>query len=213
MLSRFLQPSAFSLQPLFPLLFALAFSLQPLFAQSTAADGDANYILTPGDVIAVQIFGQEDLETLQEISNKGTINMGLVGSIKIDRMTVGDAEEKIRTSYMDKQYLRDPQVIIGVREYSPKIVSVLGQINSPGSVQFDKDANSMSLARVISLVGGFRGIAKKDSIKVVRKTASGSEETHIVDMSDIGKNVRRQKEDIGFVVLPDDVIYVPERIF
>ncbi len=71
----------------------------------------------------------------------------------------------------------------------------------------------MSLARVISMVGGFRGIAKKDSIRVVRKDATGKEETILVDMSDIGEKVRSQREDVGFMVLPDDVIYVPERIF
>lgn len=176
--------------------------------------GDDNYILTAGDVIGVQVFGQKDLETLQEISNKGSINMGLIGGIRIAGLTVADAEEKIRKAYIDQRFLRDPQVIIGVREYSPKVVSVLGQVNSPGSVQFDKDANSMPLARVISLVGGFRGIAKKDSIRVVRKNPAGADETIMVDMSDIGDNRRRsQSQDVGFLVLPDDVIYVPERIF
>lgn len=192
------------------LLCALSTLLTPLPAQE--GEGDDNYILTAGDVIAVQVFGQNDLETVQEISNKGSINMGLIGGIQIARMTLADAEEKIRKAYMEQQYLRNPQVIIGVREYSPKIVSVLGQVNGPGSVQLDKDANSMPLARVISMVGGFRGIAKKDAIRVVRKTASGKEETLTVDMSDIGKS-RSQSDDIGFMVYPDDVIYVPERIF
>ncbi len=199
---------------IFASLFVLSSSLfvLPLFGQSQN-DNDDNYILTAGDIIAVQVFGQEDLESVQEISNKGTINLGLIGSIQIDRMTLGDAEDKIRKAYIDQEYLRNPQVIIGVREYSPKIISVLGQVNSPGSVKFDKDANTMSLARVISMVGGFRGIAKKDSIRVVRKDATGKEETILVDMSDIGEKVRSQREDVGFMVLPDDVIYVPERIF
>jgi len=195
-------------------LLALPFLFLAFCAGLVAQDDDsANYILTPGDIIAVQVFGQEDLETVQEISNKGSINLGLIGAIQVDRMTVGDAEEKIRQAYMDQQFLRNPQVIIGVREYSPKIVSVLGQVNSPGSVKFDKDANTMPLARVISLVGGFRGIAKKDAIRVVRKDSSGKEHTIEVDMSDIGRNTRGQSEDVGFMVLPDDVIYVPERIF
>lgn len=209
--------NAFSRLSIKILVFPLVYLLSPLCCiHLTAAspdDDDDNYILTAGDVIAVQIFGQEDLETVQEISNKGSINLGLIGSIQVSRLTLSAAEEKIRTTYMEQEFLRNPQVIIAVKEYSPKTVSVLGQVNSPGSVKFDKDANGMSLARVISLVGGFRGIAKKDAVKIVRKTISGAEETHIVDMSDIGKNVRKQQEDIGFVVLPDDVIYVPERIF
>ena len=71
----------------------------------------------------------------------------------------------------------------------------------------------MPLARVISLVGGFRGIAKKDAIRVVRKDSSGREQTTIVDMSDIGDRKRGPSDDIGFLIYPDDVIYVPERIF
>ena len=194
-------------------LAACLLALVSSISLAQSQEGDANYILTAGDIIAVQVFGQDDLETVQEISNKGTINLGLIGAIQIDRMTLGAAEDKIRSAYIDQQFLRDPQVIIGVREYSPKIVSVLGQVNAPGSVKFDKDSNSMSLARVISLVGGFRGIAKKDAIRVVRKDSIGKEETIIVDMSDIGESRRSQSEDVGFMVLPDDVIYVPERIF
>ena len=171
-----------------------------------------NYVLTAGDEIAVEVFGQEDLETVQEISNKGTINLGLIGSIQVSGMNLEEAENKIRKAYIDQRFLRDPQIIMGVREYSPKLVSVLGQVNKPGSVQLPKDTNHMPLARVISMVGGFRGIAKTDSIRVVRKDPLGAENTIIVDMSDIGK-AKGDRPDIGFLIYPDDVIYVPERIF
>ena len=193
-------------------LSAMLFLGTSCFAQS---DED-NYILAAGDEVAVRVFGQNDLETVQEISNRGAINMGLIGPVEIARITIGEAEDKIRQALIDGQYLRNPQVIIGVRKYSAKLVSVLGQVNRPGSVQLNATASSMHsmpLARVISMVGGFRGIARKDRVRVVRSLPSGEEETIIVDMSDIGKNRRDENEDIGFVVLANDVIYVPERIF
>lgn len=178
-----------------------------------ANEEDENYILTSGDIISVQVFGQPDLDTEQEISNQGYINMGLIGLIRVSRLTVANAEETIRKAYMEQRFLRDPQVIIGVREYSPKLVSVLGQVNSPGSIQLPKDANHLPLARVISMVGDFRGIAKKDAIRVVRKNEAGEEITIIVDMSDIGEKKRAHEDDIDFLIYPDDVIYVPERLF
>ncbi len=174
---------------------------------------DSNYILTAGDVVNVQVFGQPDLQTTQEISNRGEINMGLIGAINVAGIPIPAAEEKINKAYVEERFLRNPQIIISVSQYSPKVVSVLGQVNRPGSVQLPNDTNSLSLARIISLVGDFRGVARKDAIRVVRKDLNGKETTIIVDMSNIGKSSGSGSNDIDFLIYPNDVIYVPERLF
>ena len=185
----------------------------PSLLLNAQEDLDKNYILSAGDTISVQVFGQSDLNSEQEISNQGFINIGLIGSIEVARMAVSEAEEAIRKAFIEKLMLRDPQVIIGVRQYSDKLVSVLGQVNQPGSIKFPKDVNQLPIVRVISMVGDFRNIAKKDAVSVVRKDANGNEQIFIVDLSDIGKKRKSRKDDLDFLIYPDDVIYVPERLF
>lgn len=199
--------------PEFVLLYLVSISLVLQSLQAEPVKNKSNYILTPGDVISVQVFGQPDLHDEQEISNEGAINLGLIGSINLTTLTVAEAEAKIRGSYMDKQYLKDPQVIIKVVQYSPKLVSVLGQVRKPGSVQLPKDVNAISLAQLISMVGDFTDIAKQNKIRIVRKSAEGEEKTIIVDMSDIGEKKGNDRADIDFLVYPNDVIFVPERWF
>lgn len=183
-----------------------------VFSQVELSDDD-NYVLAPGDVISIQVFGQGDLSAEQEISNAGEINLGLIGQVSVAQLSLQNAEKAIRDAFVDQQFLRDPQVIIRVIEYASKLVSVLGQVNRPGSIQMPKDTDSLSLARVISMVGDFSGIAKRDDIRVVRKGPNGKEQRFSVDMSGIGKNKRSRGEDIDFMIYPDDVIYVPERLF
>ena len=191
------------------LMFAFLVFVQTMIADS--GKQESSYILTSGDLISVQVFGQADLHSEQEITGEGTINLGLIGAIEVVPMTVAAAEKKIRQTYIDQRFLKNPQIIIKVRRYSPKLVSVLGQVNQPGSIQLPNDSNAVPLARVISMVGDFSAIARKDAIRVVRKNAKGEEETILVDMSDIGSEKDGNRADIDFLIYPNDVIFVPEK--
>jgi polysaccharide export outer membrane protein len=171
------------------------------------------YTLTELDAVSIQVFGEPDLSKEQRIDGEGNIRMGLIGTIGIAGLTLREAEAKMQQVYVEKRYLRDPQISIQVTEYAPRYVSVLGKVNKPGRVQLEKESNGIRLVDAISAVGGFSGIAKADAVRITRTSADGSEETVIIDAEAIINGRPSDAPTHFLTLLPGDVVFVPERLF
>ena len=123
-----------------PLLLLLALTTGGLcMVRAQTASGQPNvdpskavvYRIATNDRIRVGVFQEPDLDTVGRVDMKGTINLPLVGTIKVTNDTIGDAERKIEDAYRDGRYLRNPQVTISVEEYAPREVSIQGQVRNP----------------------------------------------------------------------------------
>jgi polysaccharide export outer membrane protein len=171
------------------------------------------YTLTELDAVSIQVFGEPDLSKEQRIDGEGNIRMGLIGTIGIAGLTLREAEAKMQQVYVEKRYLRDPQISIQVTEYAPRYVSVLGKVNKPGRVQLEQESNGIRLVDAISAVGGFSGIAKADAVRITRTGANGEETTVVIDAEALinGRNTDTPEEFES--LLPGDVVFVPERLF
>jgi polysaccharide export outer membrane protein len=165
------------------------------------------------DAVSIQVFGEPDLSKEQRIDGEGNIRMGLIGTIGIAGLTLREAEAKMQQVYVEKRYLRDPQISIQVTEYAPRYVSVLGKVNKPGRVQLEQESNGIRLVDAISAVGGFSGIAKADAVRITRTGANGEETTVVIDAEALinGRNTDTPEEFES--LLPGDVVFVPERLF
>ena len=67
------------------------------------------------------------------------------------------ARERLRATLKEKNILTNPQLTLVVKQYASKKVSVIGQVNKPGSVPW---VDGMRLFDVISQSGGFTSIAE-----------------------------------------------------
>jgi protein involved in polysaccharide export with SLBB domain len=80
--------------------------------QTSALDlqGVRNYLLGPGDVLDVRVFGQSDLNTLAEIDGDGNITSlpFLEKPIRVQCLSEREVQKLIATAYA--AYLRNPQV-------------------------------------------------------------------------------------------------------
>lgn len=171
--------------------------------------GVERYRLAPRDLIRVTVFGESDLNIERRIDGNGTVSIPLIGSVALQGLTVAGAEEKIRITFTEKEIFVRPQVAVSVVEYVAKEVSVIGQVKNPGKIPLPIEANSIEIVDVISKAGGFTRLGRSDSVRVTRKGLNGKEETFTVD-------VQRMFSGRGgaarFVVYPNDVVFVPERI-
>jgi polysaccharide export outer membrane protein len=171
------------------------------------------YTLTELDAVSIQVFGEPDLSKEQRIDGEGNIRMGLIGTIGIAGLTLREAEAKMQQVYVEKRYLRDPQISIQVTEYAPRYVSVLGKVNKPGRVQLEKESNGIRLVDAISAVGGFSGIAKADAVRITRTSADGKETTVVIDAEALINGRNTDTPDEFESLQPGDVVFVPERLF
>jgi polysaccharide export outer membrane protein len=95
-------------------------------------------------------------------------------------------------------------VVVSVIEYRSKTVTVLGQVQKPGSFPLSP---GMTLLQAISMSGGFTSIAQKSKVSLSRAT-SGKAETVTINVEAIYTGA---EQDI--FLQSGDRIYVHERVF
>ncbi len=170
----------------------------------SSAAGD--YVLSPADTLEMTIFREGDLTTRSRIGSDGTVQLPLIGDVKVAGMTVRSARELIRKRY-DADYLVDPQVYLNVVDYAQRGFTILGQVTKPGSYDFP-GGKSLSLLQAVGMAGGFTRTADRGKVVVKRSIEGGAQETIRLN----AKKLAGDGKD-SFTIVPGDVISVGESWF
>jgi protein involved in polysaccharide export with SLBB domain len=172
-------------------------------------DHGSDYRVSPRDLVQFQIFEEPETMVLQRVSTTGSISIPMLGAIAIAGRTLHEIEDSTEKAYVERHFYVHPQVIVTVQAYSARSVSVFGQVNHPEQIALPIEAAHIGIMQAITLAEGFTRIAKSDEVRVMR-TVDGHEEQHVV-------NVEGYLADKGpkadFQLQPDDVVFVPERVF
>ena len=180
----------------FPLawrLRAFALTLAAVSAASAQSDSISNYRLGSGDVISIQVLGEEDLKRDRiRLSDAATISYPILGEIKLFGKTVAELEGFIRDG-LKGRYLVNPQVTVKIDEYRSFFVN--GQVEKPGGYAY---IPGLTVRKAISLAGGFKERASKEKIFVIR------------DNDRSQKSIRISQDE---TVHPGDIITVEESFF
>jgi polysaccharide export outer membrane protein len=121
-----------------------------------AAAGD--YEVGPGDVLEVNVFGNEDLSRIPTVQTNGAVSLPLLGEVQVAGLTVAEVQRKI-TNLLAKDYLVNPQVEVKVKDYQSQYVSVVGEVNTPGRKPI---RGRMRLIDALLESGGFKATASAD---------------------------------------------------
>lgn len=188
----------------------------PIHAQESSAGRTPDpefYELSPRDQIELSVYGEPDLTDEQRIDGRGQVRVPLIGTTRLAGMTVRQAEEFLARAYVEQRLLREPMVTIQVVDYAPKEVAVLGAVEAPGKLTFPIEANSLDIVDVISQMGGFKGIAKSDKVRVTRIEANGGKKEFTVNVERMITGRGRKKSEEKVEIYPGDILWVPERLF
>ena len=171
------------------------------------------YKLSPFDLVRVSVYGQDDLECEQRISDKGILSMPLLGGILVGNSTVSEAEDLVEQVFVQQQYLRNPVVSISIQEFAPKMVTILGEVEQPGAVAIPPGQNGIPLLVAVAGAGGFTGIAKLNQVRVTRAPRGASAQQ--IDLVNVGELLDSIEtgQSASIVVHPDDIVFVPKRVF
>lgn len=182
------------ISPTFARLTAVfAFAFATVAAAFAQGDSISNYRLGSGDVITIQVLGEEDLKREKiRLSDAATISYPILGEIKLFGKTIAELETLIRDG-LKGRYLVNPQVTVTIVEYRNFFIN--GQVEKPGGYPY---IPGLTVRKAVSLAGGFKERASKDKIFVIRDD----------DRSQTAKRV-----DQNAVVHPGDIITVEESFF
>lgn len=165
-----------------------------------------NYTLGPGDVIAVKVFREAELDAQHRLSRDGTINFPLLGTVSLRGRTTTEAAAHL-AALLDKDYLVRPQVTVSVVTYTKQRFVVLGQVQTPGTYSIPDEEN-LDLLGAIAAAGGFTRLADTGKV-VLRRSTNGREETQTIDV----RGLLNGKGGTSIKILPNDTITVGERTF
>ena len=176
----------------------------PQTGQAPAPYRAGGYHLSPGDVVALKVFQEDDLSVRVPVTRNGTVSLPLLGSVKIVGMTVEEAAALI-TGLLDKDYIVKPQVNLSVAEFAKRRFTVLGHVNRPGPYEFGGDED-LNLLQAIAMAGGYTRLGAPWKV-TVQRTVDGQQKIFKLDADAMA----RDKDGKPFQILPEDTITVGQR--
>lgn len=199
-------------------LAALAAALAAPARADAKAGGDTSrnksYRIRSTDKISIRVFQEDDLTTICRVDAKGTVNLPLVGEVRVYGQTLSEAEHTIQEAYKNGRFLRDPEVTVAVEEYAPREVSIQGQVKNPGRYPLPVESG-MSVVELVTKAGGFTDTAQGTAVRVTRILPDGTTRVITLDVESLIRgrsDAKNTGENNALMLEPDDIVYVPERI-
>ncbi len=170
-------------------------------------------VLRTGVRIRVSVSAQgkpviEDL--MKEVSAQGEIVMPYVGMIKCANLSIEQLEAELTKAYA--KYYVNPVV---TAFYMPMVegstspwgmVLVLGEVARAGQVQIPQTCD-LTLTRALQDAGGLKPFANPARVRVTRTGKGNLRQCCEIDTEKIGEQGRR---DLDLILMPGDVVFVPE---
>lgn len=177
-----------------------------------SARSRVSYTIACTDRLRITVYQEEDLSVIARVDAQGTVNLPLVGEVQIQGQTVSEAQKTIETAYRNGRFLKNPQVTINIEEYAPREVSIQGMVRNPGRYPLPIEA-SMTVLELVTKAGGLTDTARGTAISVTRISADGKKTVFNIDIESLIRGREKAKAtDNSLILLPGDIVYVPERI-
>jgi len=173
------------------------------------------YKIQPENVLNITIFNHPELNSiinssansanLSRVNNlsgikvypNGTINLPLIGLVKVAGLTEEQASAKLMKLY--SQYIKKPYIKV---EVINKKVYVLGEVKHPRAINISPQ-DYITLIAAISDSGGFTNQAKRNEIKII----SGNWSNPTVKIVNLTKISPKDINDL--ILKPNEIVYVP----
>lgn len=128
-----------------------------------AIEKNAAYLLNPGDVVEISVWGDEKLKGEVHVLPDGSITFPLAGRVDVAGLDASAVEQKVAARL--EKFISDPTVSVVVKNAAGNLLYVQGKVIKPGPVQM---AGPTAVLQALSMSGGLDKFADEGAIKVVR---------------------------------------------
>lgn len=163
----------------------------------------ADYRVGTDDLLSIQVFQVEELDTKVRVSAQGNIGLPLIGKVAAGGLTVSELEALIAKKY--EKYLANPILSVFVEEYRSQQIIVLGAVNSPKVYYV---TGQVYLLDMLSMAGGLTSKAG-DVCSIHKRGSKGSEdgEKMVIDLNEL---LISGRSELNVPLSSGDVVHVPE---
>jgi polysaccharide export outer membrane protein len=174
------------------------------FGQAQFSEHNPPYRLQSGDTIEVQYRYTPEYNGTVAVQPGGYVNLPLTGDIKVQGLTVVEAQSAITEKAAER--LNRPEVAVLLKDYVRPYFVVGGEVGHPGRFEMHGDVTAME---AIAMSGGFKDSSKHSQVVLVRKYNKEFAEVTVLDM----KAMQKQKGIAEDPLLqPGDMLMVPQNI-
>lgn len=166
------------------------------------------YRIGVDDGLEISVWRNPDLSVKVPVRPDGRISVPLIGDVKVGGLTPEEVARTIRERLAS--YIRDPNVTVIVtslrsHEFLSRI-RITGAVRAPKSMPYRQ---GMTVLDAVLEAGGVNDFAAPNRTKLYRREKG---KTHVFDI-DLGDILNDGKLATNAILMPGDVITVPERIF
>jgi len=160
-----------------------------------------DYILRPGDVIAIKVIEQPEYSQKAKIRPDGKINYPIIGEIEIAGLSAAQLQKLMEEKLAP--FINNVQVSVGIEQYFANKIFILGDVRAPGEYQIFEP---IDVLKALALSGGSRR-SKITTVKIIRANGDVKD----ISISAIwagGKKSAKQQQE--YLLFPGDALFVPE---
>ena len=99
-------------------------------------DYSYEYILGSSDVIKINLTDTDDIDGVYEIDQNGMIDFPFIGRIKLDSLTVNEAQNILLS--IIKNFYKNPDLQINIEEYNSSKVYLIGAVQNQVTIVLDQ---------------------------------------------------------------------------
>ncbi len=162
---------------------------------------DPVYVLGAGDQISLSVWGRTEFTGKYTVGPDGRISLPLVGSITVARATRDEVSGRVSQAL--SRYYTAPVVSVNIEQYQSNRITVLGRVQNPGALNFDKVPSILEI------------LARAGALPVIDKQATltrcaifrGRDKVIWVDLKAL---LSHGNPAYNIRLKPNDLVYIPD---
>lgn len=182
----------------------------PVQAEAPRVKKGTNFLIRTGDRLLIAVENHEQLRFKPTVNGMGTIMVTGALEVRFAGLTISEAEAALKAAFLTKFPIGNSRVFVTVDAYAPREVVIGGQVRKPGRYSLQIDSTK-TLRDLLFTAGGGTEMAKLQAVRVTRIQRDGSTKTTVHDADPAPHELKAQVMDDSIVLLPDDIVFVPER--
>ena len=159
------------------------------------------YRLGPRDLISVKVFEVPELNVESRVSEKGTVNLPLIGDVSAEGLTADEFGAR-REQLLEARYVNRASVAIEVREFRSRPIVVMGAVKNPGNLAFP---GRWTLLEALAAAGGLVE-SHGDYVNVLRRANNGLTDQIAIKVDDL---LVHGEPRANIPIFANDLINVP----
>jgi polysaccharide biosynthesis/export protein len=161
---------------------------------------DAEYTVKPGDILAIAVWKEPDLQGPVLVRPDGAFSFPLAGQVDARGKTVMQLQQTVTDRL--KKFISDPVVTVSIQQVNGNKVYVIGQVNKPGEFIVNPRVDVM---QALSMAGGTTPFAALGDITILRREGGVQRSlpfryNDVIKGRNLDQNIQLQAGDV--VVVP-----------